>query len=118
MYKRLFKAIGARLHLANSVSAITKFLDEEKIDLVILDNFIEGFEDNIEKEKFTGVSLTKLIRKNEKWNHIPVVLTTGPGRLEMKDAQECGANTVLFKPFNSLTELPKTLEEIIRNHKI
>ena len=79
--------------LADGRSASAFVDDSSEIpDLVLLDlmlPFVDGFE------------VLSLIRKNPKWNKIPIIMLTSKGQEKnIVRAFELGANDYILKPFN------------------
>ena len=117
LYESLFAKIGANLFLATSEQEMTRILNDEQIDVVLMDYHIEGFgyADEAGEKKHTGLTLAKLIASNSDWQHIPVVLVTADkSQQEFEKAKNSGIAGVVFKPFESLLDLPQQLEEIIK----
>ena len=59
-----------------------------------------------------GYRLSKLLKFDERYNHIPIILTTGKPITKDNDIYEsCGANNIIQKPFRfqSLLDLISTI---------
>src|SRR3990172_6896224 len=81
-----------------------KQLDSDNPHLVILD---------INMPKLDGMQTCRLIRANEKYRSVPVLMLTGRGDInDMIEARKMGADDYLVKPFESQTLLEK-LERLL-----
>lgn len=101
-------------HLVDSVGngvAGLENLRHYRYDLVILD---------WELPQMSGIELLKKLRQDR--NHVPVIMVTGKGQFEDKEAGfTCGADDYITKPFD-IRELGLRLEALLRrpgdfNHK-
>ncbi|MGD9487810.1 MAG: Hpt domain-containing protein [Calditrichaceae bacterium] len=87
----------------NGEDALTK-IKSEKIDLMITD---------LEMPKMHGFELIKSIRKNKKYEGLPIVILTGrAGMSQQQEGEEIGANAFLVKPFKE-SDLIRVLSDFI-----
>lgn len=78
------------LKSSNGAAAID-VIENEIVDLVITD---------LEMPKMHGFALITLIRQQEKFNKLPVVILTGKtGQQQRRKGKELGANAFIVKPF-------------------
>jgi two-component system chemotaxis response regulator CheY len=65
-------------------------------------------------EKMNGIELTKEIRKNSDYKHIPIVVLTTESQVEKKiEAKNAGATGWIVKPFDA-ENLLKVVNKLIR----
>lgn len=95
---------GYDVELAYSAEeALTKPL--ETYSLILLD---------VMMEEMDGFQLTTIIRGNEKWKTIPVILCTAKGTdSDVEEGFECGADDYIKKPF-SMRELLLRVKSVLR----
>ncbi|MGD9899875.1 MAG: Hpt domain-containing protein [Calditrichaceae bacterium] len=87
----------------NGEDALTK-IKTEKIDLMITD---------LEMPKMHGFELIKSIRKDKKFEGLPIVILTGrAGMTQQQEGEDIGANAFLVKPFKE-TDLIRVLSDFI-----
>ena len=78
----------------NGEEAIEKLKEGIKPDLMLLD---------IMMPKMDGFTVLKILKENEEWKEIPViVLTAKGGEDDEKTALELGATRVMTKPFSPI----------------
>ena len=63
---------------------------QEKPDVVVLDIYLPDI---------NGDKVTKIFKKDERLKNIPVILISATARSVAQEAQECGAEGCLTKPF-------------------
>ncbi len=87
----------------NGEDALAK-IKSEKIDLMITD---------LEMPKMHGFELIKSIRKNKKYEGLPIVILTGrAGMSQQQEGEDIGANAFLVKPFKE-SDLIRVLSDFI-----
>ena len=80
-------------------------IEENDIDLLITD---------LEMPKMHGFELVKSIRKNKKFDQLPIIILTGRDtKADREKAQEYGANAFINKPFKE-RDLLKVMEQFIQ----
>jgi len=88
---------------SNGPEALTA-LKKSEFDIVITD---------LEMPEMHGFELIEKIRKNEKYNQLPIVILTGRAGEESKEmGKRLGANAYIIKPFKEV-DLLKSLEQFI-----
>ena len=74
----------------------------QEFDLILLDIRLPGI---------SGIEVCKRLKQHAKTKDTPVVFVTGEGSVKARDAAECGAVDVLYKPFGG-----EELVTIVRRH--
>jgi two-component system chemotaxis response regulator CheY len=96
---------GFDVLLSNDGEDAIKLFDGRNIDLLITD---------LHMEKMNGIELTKEIRKNSDYKHIPIVVLTTESQVEKKiEAKNAGATGWIVKPFDA-ENLLKVVNKLIR----
>lgn len=94
--RRILRTILRQLGYLNVIEAddgtvALSILQREKVDLVISDCHMP---------QMNGVELIRVMRANEAWKHIPMVMITAdPGGGSYEEAIEAGVDGYLTKPF-------------------
>ena len=104
--KSIVEVIGIDFLEAEDGKEALKVLEETdgKIDLILLD---------WEMPNVNGYEFLQAIKKNERFNNIPVImLTTVSQKEKMIDAIRAGAKQYITKPFSSETLLTKILQAL------
>ena len=92
--------------VANNGEEALKILEESLIDLVVSDIVMPGID---------GLELTRLIKQNEQYSHIPVILLSAKTNISTKiEGLEFGADIYIEKPF-SLVYLKAQISSLIEN---
>ena len=92
--------------VANNGKEAMKILDESVIDLVVSDIVMPGID---------GLELTHLIKQNEQYSHIPVILLSAKTNITTKiEGLEFGADIYIEKPF-SMVYLKAQINSLIEN---
>ena len=95
------KREGWHLFQAKTGEQGLELLKKEKIDCVLLDIMLPGMD---------GLKVLKKIKENEKWQNIPVIMTTARGEeSDIVTGLELGADDYVVKPYS-----PKVLVARIR----
>lgn len=90
-------------HAADGKEAIIK-TNEMKPDVVILD---------VMMPKYTGTEVARMLRLDQKFENLPIIIITASGADEIKDtALKYGADRYIRKPFK-LSELVETIQELL-----
>lgn len=92
------KEIGT-LDIASSGEIAMEMINHNNYDLIIMDINLRGDLD--------GLSITKYLRKNDKYKETPIIAITAFGKYYKEDAISAGCNYFLIKPFgkNDFLEL-------------
>jgi DNA-binding response OmpR family regulator len=92
--------------VANNGEEALKILEESLIDLVVSDIVMPGID---------GLELTRMIKQNEQYSHIPVILLSAKTNISTKiEGLEHGADIYIEKPF-SLVYLKAQISSLIEN---
>ena len=92
--------------VANNGEEALKILEESTIDLVLSDIVMPGID---------GLELTRMIKQNEQYSHIPVILLSAKTNISTKiEGLEHGADIYIEKPF-SLVYLKAQISSLIEN---
>jgi two-component system, OmpR family, aerobic respiration control protein ArcA len=104
-YQRVFTGEGYALKMAADATELSRVLDDEMIDLIILDvglPWVNGFE------------LAQLLKDHKDLKKIPLVFVSASGSQEdMKKAFEIGADDYIKKPFD-VEKLKKTIGTLLK----
>lgn len=104
-YQRVFSSEGYHLRMAADATELSKVLDDEIIDLIILDvglPWINGFE------------LAQLLKDHKDLKKIPLVFVSASASPDdMKKAFEIGADDYIKKPFD-VEKLKKTIATLLK----
>lgn len=101
---------GCKCFITQSVDEGIRFLEEEKIDLILMD---------LRMPEISGFGVAEIIRKhkNTKINTVPIIALTADFTVKDKDrCAKSGINDYILKPFDS-KELLKKLTSNISNLK-
>lgn len=101
----MLKAAGYDVITASDGEEGLKFAKEENPDLIILD---------VMMPKINGYKIARLLKYDNKYKHIPIIMVTARGQDSDKlIGEETGANEYITKPFEFeevLTNVQKYLE--------
>ncbi len=104
-YQRVFSSEGYLLKMAADASELSKVLDDQVVDLIILDvglPWINGFE------------LAQLLKEHKDLKKIPLVfISASASQEDMKKAFEIGADDYIKKPFD-IEKLKKTISTLLK----
>jgi CheY-like chemotaxis protein len=96
---------GIPTHIVSSAEEAAKILEEQKVDVVVTDLMMPNF---------NGVDLIKAMREADYTRHIPIVVFTSGGNMEMmEEAAVAGANEIMQK---HNTPAAKLIERILKLH--
>lgn len=97
---------GIPLHTASSAEEAAKVLEEKSVDVIVTDLIMPNF---------NGVDLIRAVREADYTKHIPIVVFTSGGNLELiEQAAKAGANEI-FQKHN--TPPAKLIAHILRLHE-
>ena len=97
---------GIPMHIVSSAEEAAKVLEEKQVDVVVTDLMMPNF---------NGVDLIKAIRDADYTKHIPVVVFTSGGNMQlMEEAAVAGANEIMQK---HNTPPAKLIERIVKLHE-
>jgi len=95
---------GYELITAASGEETLQRLDKVAPDLLLLDYHMPGI---------NGDEVCRLIRINERWQHLPIIMVTAAGKVEeVKTCLEAGCDDYLTKPVNK-QELQEKVERLL-----
>lgn len=96
------------VYIARNGSEAMKVIQEKELDLIISD---------VMMPEMDGIELTKAIKADPNYNHLPIILLTAKTQEEdEKEALQSGADEYLRKPFR-LGDLKLRIDNIIENRK-
>lgn len=96
---------GYNVLLSDDGKNALAFFDGRSIDLLITD---------LHMEQMDGIELTKNVRANSLYKHLPIIVLTTESQIEMKnEAKTAGATGWIVKPFDSVNLL-KVVNKLIR----
>jgi len=97
---------GIPMHIASSPEQASEILAEKPVDVIVTDLMMPGF---------NGVDLIQAVREAAHTKHIPIIVLTSGGNLElMESAVKSGANEILQK---HNTPPAKLVERILQLHE-
>lgn len=103
----LFSDVGYEVIRVAEVDDIFALVEEVKPHVILLDYLLP---------KRNGGELCKQIKEDERFQSIPVIISSGLSR-EKIAVEEYGCDSFLSKPFD-LDELIRLFEKALRGHKI
>ncbi|MCB2203433.1 response regulator [bacterium] len=93
------------LRIASTAAAAWTILESTRIDLVLMDLSLQGDED--------GISLTRRIRRDERFGNIPIIAVTAHAFPKDRiQSLEAGCNAYFSKPFQ-IEELKRSMESFL-----
>jgi len=96
---------GLPTHIVSSIEEAGKILEEKKVDVIVTDLMMPGF---------NGVDLIAAVREADYTKHIPILVFTSGGNMElMEKAALAGASEILQK---HNTPPAKLIERILKLH--
>jgi two-component system chemotaxis response regulator CheY len=96
---------GYNVLLSDDGKNAINYFDGRNIDLLITD---------LHMEQMDGIELTKNVRSNSFYKHLPIIVLTTESQIEMKTAaKNAGATGWIVKPFDS-ANLLKVVNKLIR----
>jgi len=107
--RRVFTAglamAGIPMHVVSSIQEAGKILEDKQIDVIVTDLMMPNF---------NGVDLIHAVREADYTKHLPIIVFTSGGNLELiRAAGEAGANEILQK---HNTPPAKLIERILALH--
>lgn len=97
---------GIPTHIVSSAEEAAKVLEEKQVDVVVTDLMMPNF---------NGVDLIKAVREADYTKHIPVVVFTSGGNMQlMEEAAVAGANEIMQK---HNTPPAKLIDRILKLHE-
>ncbi len=97
---------GIPMHIVSSAEEAAAVLETKKIDVIVTDLMMPNF---------NGVDLIKAVREADYTRHIPIVVFTSGGNMELiEKAAMSGANEIMQK---HTTPPAKLIEKILKLHE-
>lgn len=97
---------GIPTHIVASAEEAMSVLEQKKVDVIITDLIMP---------KYSGVDLITAVRECDYTKHIPIIVLTGGGNVElMEQAALAGANEILQKPTTPPAKLIARVQEWAR----
>ncbi|MES1167702.1 MAG: response regulator [Oleiharenicola lentus] len=97
---------GIPTHIVSSAEEAGKVLEEKTIDVIVTDLMMPNF---------NGVDLIKAVRDADYTKHIPIIVFTSGGNMDLvEQAAVAGANEIAQK---HNTPPPKLIEKILKLHE-
>jgi CheY-like chemotaxis protein len=94
-----------KLRIASTAGSAWEILESMPIDLVLMDLSLQGDED--------GISLTRRIRRDERFNRLPIIAVTAHAFPKDRiQSLEAGCNAYFSKPFQ-IEELKRSMESFL-----
>lgn len=107
LMKQLFKPYY-QVYVANNGVEALKIIHEKELDIIVSD---------VMMPEMNGYELTRNIKADENYNHLPIILLTA--KTQKEDKEEgllAGADDYLIKPFR-LGDLKLRIDNIVENRK-
>jgi CheY-like chemotaxis protein len=99
-----FAVAGIPLHMASSAEDAAKILEEKKVDVIVTDLMMPNF---------NGVDLIQAVREADYTKHLPIVVFTSGGNLDLiEKASIAGANVILQKHNTPPAKLIERIREL------
>lgn len=96
---------GLPTHIVSSIVEAGKILEEKTVDVIVTDLMMPGF---------NGVDLIKAVREADYTKHIPILVFTSGGNMELvEQAALAGATEIMQK---HTTPPAKLIERILKVH--
>lgn len=96
---------GYRPLMAESGDELEKLLESEEIDTILLDINLPGE---------NGIEITRHLKNDERFRHIPIVIQTGQNQRETRiEALKAGADDFLLKPVH-IEELNARMKSLVK----
>jgi len=114
-YRYFFSRSGYLINITEDIDELFRRLDNEKIDVVILDiNLKNSF---YKEKKIDGLQIAEIIKKNEKYKNIPILIITAFQNKfgKTQTASYDIADDYIIKPINDFNELIQKVEKLIKN---
>ena len=97
---------GIPMHIASSPEEASSILAEKPIDVIVTDLMMPDV---------NGVDLIQAVRSAAHTKHIPIVVFTSGGNLEMMEQAALSGANLIFQKHN--TPQPKLVEQILKLHE-
>ena len=105
LVNEILKGKGYEVLLSDDGKNALQYFDGRIIDLLITD---------LHMEKMDGIELTKNVRNNSIYKHLPIIVLTTESQYDKKiEAKQAGATGWIVKPFDA-ENLIKVINKLIR----
>jgi two-component system chemotaxis response regulator CheY len=105
LVNEILKGKGYEVLLSDDGKNALQYFDGRIIDLLITD---------LHMEKMDGIELTKNVRNNSIYKHLPIIVLTTESQYDKKiEAKQAGATCWIVKPFDA-ENLIKVINKLIR----
>jgi CheY-like chemotaxis protein len=96
---------GLPTHIVSSIVEAGKILEEQKVDVIVTDLMMPGF---------NGVDLIAAVREADYTKHIPILVFTSGGNMELMEKAALAGATEIMQKHN--TPPAKLIERILKVH--
>ena len=96
---------GMPTHIVSSSEEAVKILEEKTIDVIVTDLMMPGF---------NGVDLIKAVREADYTRHIPILVFTSGGNMDLNEQAAQAGSTEVMQKHN--TPPAKLIERILKIH--
>jgi DNA-binding NtrC family response regulator len=96
---------GIPMHIASSAEEAGKVLEEKTVDVIVTDLMMPNY---------NGVDLIKAVREADYTKHIPIVVFTSGGNLELMEQAAVAGATEIMQKHN--TPPAKLIERLLKLH--
>ena len=96
---------GLRTHVVGSSEEAAAILEEHKVDVIVTDLMMPGF---------NGVDLIKAVREADYTKHIPILVFTSGGNMELMEQAALAGATEIMQKHN--TPPAKLIERLLKVH--
>lgn len=116
-YSFVFRKVDIDADILEDGDLFFQKLESEKYDLIIMDLSLKNT--YLHDEKVDGVSLSRMVKENEKLKHIPIIVITA----HMVDYhskhlfEDSLADDFVIKPISDVSEFAKKIERTIEQFR-
>ena len=112
-YSLILRRAGFTPCLTDSIDNIENLLLEKEYALIIMD--INLKKASMNGQRVDGLMITKNLKNDDRFMHIPVVLVTAYSRASIKNdvIDETKANAIITKPISDINQFISKLESVM-----